>query len=376
MSLNKTPALPELRVELEYNEHLMQAEALGFRKNLEGLYAGHYKIVWTTHKPHLIFLHQHINISEMLQKFNYKINKRGNSRALLVSWTAEPILPLPMADHSLSFYPDTTTNTWYPETVYLVYDEFVAMLNGKPTQQMLANKRTPKSNFCAFINSNSRTGMYPHVQARLDLCTELMEYKKVLCPGKSMNNVQPPDYLISDTYLRGDFIKGLVRYLAECKFYIAFENSVSSKLKPNSINYITVKIMTAFIAGSIPIYYGYREVAELFNPAAFINANNFSSQQELVEYIKEVDNSPELTAAYQNAPPILPDSPLHNFRVDKMRPLFLSFAERALKQSSKPFILQPNLILRKMGTVPKSNPIGFVRVSYRYTAQKIKNLKK
>ena len=57
----------------------MQAEAWGSVRNLEGLYAGHYKIVWTTHKPHLIFSHQHINISEMLQKFNYKINKRGNS---------------------------------------------------------------------------------------------------------------------------------------------------------------------------------------------------------------------------------------------------------------------------------------------------------
>ena len=365
-----TPTLPELRIDLEHNKGSFLSESLGLIKYLEAQYAGHYKIIWTQHNPHLIFLHQDLRSVEMDRAFDRKINKHGNAKVLIVSFTGEPAFPLLRADHSFSFYPTAGTNTWFPETQYLVSEEFVAMLNQKPTQQMLANKRIPKSNFCAFIYSNEGKG-WPHIQARLDLCAELMQYKKVLCPGRSMNNVQPPDYMLPGAYFYGDFIKGLVRYLAECKFFIAFENTASSRSIPTDIRYITVRIMTAFIAGSIPIYSGYREVAELFNPAAFINAQDFSSHQELVEYVKEVDNSPELTAAYQNAPPILPDSPLHNLHPDKMRPLFLSLAERALKRSSKPFILQPNLILRKMGTVPKSNPIGFVRVSYRYIFLKI-----
>ena len=371
-----TPALPELRVDIKKNKGSYFSEFLGLMKYLEDQYTGHYKIVWTQHQPHLIFLHQNLDTDTMRRRFDSKISKRGNAKALIASFTAEAILPVPGIDHSFSFYPTAGTNTWFPETLYLLPEEFVAMLNQKPTQQMLANKQTPKSNFCAFIYSNEKLTRWPHIQARLDLCAELMRYKKVLCPGKSMNNVQPPDDMLSGTYARGDFIKGLVRYLAECKFFIAFENTTSSRAIPTHVRYITVRIMTAFIAGSIPIYSGYREIAELFNPAAFINAHDFSSHQELVEYVKEVDNSPELTAAYQNAPPILPDSPLHNLHPDKMKPLFLSLAERALERSSKPIILQPNLILRKMDTVLKNNLINFAHLSYEYATQKIKNLKK
>ena len=181
-----------------------------------------------------------------------------------------------------------------------------------------------------------------------------------------MNNVPKPDYM-----REGEYTQGLIRFLSECKFSICFENTLSSRQDPNGMKYVTTKILAAFIAGSIPIYSGYREIAELFNPAAFINAHDFASHQELIEYIKEVDNSPELTAAYQNAPPILPDSPLHNLHPDKMRPLFLSLAERALKQSSKPFILQPHLILRQIEVAPPKSLIGLTRRSVKLLGRKI-----
>ena len=160
-----------------------------------------------------------------------------------------------------------------------------------------------------------------------------------------MNNVQTPDYMSLHNATE-DFSVGLIRYLAECKFFICFENLLSSKQEPNGLRFVTQKILSAFIAGSIPIYSGYREIAELFNPEAFINADDFSTHQELIEYIKEVDNSPELTAAYQNARPILPGSPLHNLHPDKMRPIFLSLAERALERATKPPIFQPYYLRR------------------------------
>ena len=103
-----------------------------------------------------------------------------------------------------------------------------------------------------------------------------------------MNNVQAPDYMqISGIKQEGDFTTGLIRYLSECRFFICFENTISSRQEPNGMKYVTQKILSAFIAGSIPIYSGYREIAELFNPAAFINAHDFSSHQELIEYIKK-----------------------------------------------------------------------------------------
>ena len=345
MNSNETTSrtLPELRVDLVRNKACFLTEFHKFRKYLESIYTGHYKIVWTQHKPHLIFLQQGGGLArKMPVMFRDGVNKRDNLKALVVSVTAEPALPLPGVDHSFSFYPTTNTNTWFPDSVYSLREEFIAMLNGRRQVDAL----TPKPNFCAFIYTNENTNILPHLQNRLDLCAELMKYKKVLCPGKSMNNVQAPDYLQTNDYGEPDYIKGLIRYLAESKFFIAFENSLSSRSEPTSIRYVTTKIMAAFVAGSIPIYSGYREITELFNPAAFINAHDFSSRQELVEYVKKVDNSPELAATYQNAPPILPESPLYDLHPDKMRPIFLSLAERALQRSSKPFILQPDLLYK------------------------------
>ena len=66
-----------------------------------------------------------------------------------------------------------------------------------------------------------------------------------------MNNVQAPDYMILKNATK-DFSVGLIRYLAECKFFICFENQLSSKQEPDGLRFVTQKILSAFIAGSIP----------------------------------------------------------------------------------------------------------------------------
>ena len=294
-------------------------------------YQGHYKIVWTEDNPHLLFFQAGLSIPPRRAIQTTKIPQSGNY--LFIFWTDEPVRPLRIADHSFSFYPNTDINTWFPEFVYLLYDDFVTLLNGKLPQRMLDNRQSQRPNFCAFVHLTSKHSL-PRTAVRNELCAELMKYKKVLCPGPIMNNVQMPEYMLTKPGA-GDRTRGLIRYLSECKFFICFENHLSSRQRPDAMRYITQKILSAFIAGSIPIYSGYREIAELFNPAAFINADDFSSHQELIEYIKQVDNSPELTAAYQNAPPILPDSPLHNLHPGKIKPVFLSLAERALEQAQQ-----------------------------------------
>ena len=327
-----TPTLPELRV-YALPEYIINIEFRTLCDYIERMYEGYYKVIWTETKPHLKFaLTRHPVPIPIAQKLKYQ-------RSLLIFWTAEPILPhKTFPDHSFSFYPDTATNTWFPDMLNVLYDDFVAFLNNKLTQRALTYRQTPKTNFCAFVQ---RYKLTTQSRVRNRFCAELMKYKKVSCPGPVMNNVLTPEYMQDHAT---DYSHGLVRYLSECKFFICFENQISSKHEPNGYRFVTQKILSAFIAGSIPIYSGYREIAELFNPAAFINAHDFSSHQELIEYIKEVDNSPELTAAYQNAPPILPDSPLHNRHPDKMRPLFLSLAERALERAAGPPILQSSFL--------------------------------
>ena len=347
-----THALPELRVNVDFIRGHIPTFKLSTHRLLgviERIYDGHYRVVWTTESPHLILIQSGIGIRK--DGFTLNARKPGNQKSFIILWTLEPgFPPSDIADHSISYYSDTATNTWFPEMLYQLDEDFVALLNGQPTQRFLTNRKKPKPNFCAFVHYQSIKNLdwvrvtfgtrlsLSHIKARNDFCVELTKYKKVLCPSDVMNNVPTPDYM-----REGEFTTGLIRFLSECKFFICFENTLSSREDPSGMKYVTPKILAAFIAGSIPIYSGYREIAELFNPAAFINANDFSSHQELIEYIKEVDNSPELTAAYQNAPPILPDSPLHNLHPDKMRPIFLSMAERALERArdTKPPIFQP-----------------------------------
>lgn len=66
------------------------------------------------------------------------------------------------------------------------------------------------------------------------------------------------------------------------RFAIAFENT-------RVPGYVSEKIMHAFAAGAVPIYWGAPDVTRYFNPRAFINAADFSSHEELAAYVQKVD---------------------------------------------------------------------------------------
>ena len=97
----------------------------------------------------------------------------------------------------------------------------------------------------------------------------LSKYKKVSSGGRYKNNI-------------GGAIKDKDAFLGDYKFNIAFENA-SFK------GYTTEKIVDAFAANTLPIYYGDPDVVNDFNEKAFINCNEFSSLEEAIEYVKKVD---------------------------------------------------------------------------------------
>ena len=80
------------------------------------------------------------------------------------------------------------------------------------------------------------------------------------------------------------------------QFVIASENAIVP-------GYITEKIFNAFLAGAIPIYYGTNHIEKYFNKDSFINANNFSSRKELIQYILRVADDKNLLTKYLSTPP-------------------------------------------------------------------------
>lgn len=58
------------------------------------------------------------------------------------------------------------------------------------------------------------------------------------------------------------------------------------------------KIVEAFIAGTIPIYWGNDRISEEFNPNTFLSLHNFNSEEELIDKIIEIDNNDDLYKSY------------------------------------------------------------------------------
>lgn len=114
---------------------------------------------------------------------------------------------------------------------------------------------------------------------RGDFFKQLCQYKRVEAPGTYLNNMpdgQSVDWL-NDS--KTDFQR-------KCKFTLCFEST-------NHYGFVTEKIMDAFYADTIPVYFGSSTAAEIFNKDAFISVADYASFDDAIERIKELDQDDE-----------------------------------------------------------------------------------
>lgn len=146
-----------------------------------------------------------------------------------------------------------------------------------------------KNRFCNYIYSHDNYNIRTEIFKKLDL------YKHVDSAGDYQNNMKgwhpgcradaSPG---SQNSIKYDFQK-------ECKFTIAYENFAYP-------SYNTEKILDAFIAGTIPIYYGDKDISQIYNSKAFINAMDYDSVEEVVEVVKKIDTDDEVYLNMLNQP--------------------------------------------------------------------------
>jgi alpha(1,3/1,4) fucosyltransferase len=136
-----------------------------------------------------------------------------------------------------------------------------------------------KKGFCSFVVSNCFAD-----DVRSVFFDKLSAYKKVASGGRYRNNI-------------GGAIANKKLFQSKYKFAIAFENTSYD-------GYCTEKLMEAFAAGAVPIYWGDPNVAKDFNPASFINAHDFNTLDEVVERVRLIDNDDELYLKMRNASPL------------------------------------------------------------------------
>lgn len=170
---------------------------------------------------------------------------------------------------------------------------FVLNTNGL---DLLSNRETildknvmnEKSKFCNYI--------YGHMgnKERLDIYQVISKYKVVDSAGKYLNNmggVTPGDR----NSVTGLSNSPKIEFQRDYKFTIAFENL-------SHPGYITEKLYHAFMARTIPIYYGDPLVGLTFNKKAFINCHDFNSFEEVLDKVKEVDENDSLYLDMINQP--------------------------------------------------------------------------
>lgn len=129
--------------------------------------------------------------------------------------------------------------------------------------------------FCNFIYSNPKAHPF-----RDEFFHALNSKIGVDSLGKHLNNLPIPEN-VREAKLHWGHEKILLQ--SRYKFSLAFENGTYD-------GYTTEKLITASLAGSIPIYWGNPRVALDFNPKRFVSLHDFVSPERAIEFIIELSN--------------------------------------------------------------------------------------
>jgi len=232
------------------------------------------------------------------ENFGTNNKKFNRSDVVKIFYTGENRRPENYdCDYAITF--DHNFNNWhYRLPLYVIYQWSLEQIHKtKYSYYHLLGDNEPqeKTDFASFVVSNG------NCKERNEFFEKLSAYKKVDSGGRLFNNIQAD--------LSGEEAK--IDFLAKRKFNICFESG-------SYPGYTTEKILHAFYAKTIPIYWGSPTVDTDFNPSAFINVHDFNSFDDAIEYVKQVDSDDELYNKIVNSTPLAGNVPrdymlLNNF---------------------------------------------------------------
>ncbi len=140
-----------------------------------------------------------------------------------------------------------------------------------------------RQKFCGFISGNGVC------QQRNNMFHMLSQYKQVDAAGPLFNNV---GYVLPRGH---EAQKNKMEFLKDYRFNLCYENS-------SYPGYVTEKLTHAFIAGTMPIYWGSPVVTMDFNPNSFISRHEFETDKDMLEYIVAADTNVHVWLAMMNTP--------------------------------------------------------------------------
>ncbi|WP_158653528.1 glycosyltransferase family 10 domain-containing protein [Helicobacter salomonis] len=158
--------------------------------------------------------------------------------------------------------------------------------------------------FASFVASN------PNAPMRNACYQELCAYRPVAGGGGVFNTIGKP-------------IKNKWEFLSQHKFNLCFENSKDH-------GYTTEKIVDAYFAHTIPIYWGNPVVARDFNPKSFVNVHDFKDFKEVLDYVRYLDTHDNAYLEMLHAHPLNTIEGQPKFHQDLSFAKILAFLQNAI----------------------------------------------
>ncbi len=200
-------------------------------------------------------------------------------------YTEENILPdLNLCDYAIGPSQFNFQGRCFRVAPFLNNHHGVQSLLARPSLDLKALTTKPK--FCNFIYSN------PNADPKRDQTFHLInQYQSVESSGKHLNNYTAPISDRNDI----DWSASKLPYMSDFRFTIAIENSYGE-------GYTSEKILDAFLARTVPIYWGNPGITQDFNPDAFINLHQFDNTEAVINEIKRLETHPERYLDILNQP--------------------------------------------------------------------------
>lgn len=159
------------------------------------------------------------------------------------------------------------------------YEQDIRLLKMRHTN---ADRSSAARKFCGTVVSNGNAD-----PMRDRIFDEISKYKQVDSGGKYRNNIGMPGGVPDKLAFQKNY-----------KFTLAIENT-------SFPGYTTEKLVEAFAAGGVPIYWGDPDVGRYFNEKAFINIMSYPSLEMAVNEIRRADEDIELYKSYLSEPAMM-----------------------------------------------------------------------
>ena len=206
--------------------------------------------------------------------------------AVKILFTGENFCPdFNSCDYALSFEHMDYGDRHYRFPLYLTYPDVNKLADRSLVTLDDLRKRR---HFCNFIYSNGNAE--PERDAFFHALNERMP---VLSAGRHLRNTQSIDAAQPAT----DMNMRKRKFMEDFRFSLAFENSAHP-------GYVTEKIADAFIARTIPIYWGDPRICDEFNKDSFVDVRSFASRSDAIDHIAMLNRDEDMLLKMLNAHPL------------------------------------------------------------------------